>query len=92
MGKCARQKALVRGNNRVKLSSVFPCDEAELGVLEEVYYPTLVQILKENKTKEKRLQAIKENARQLMITTLTMDDILATISYYLDILAGFGEI
>lgn len=86
------KKHLVRGNNRVKLSAVFSCDEAELGVLEDVYYPTLVQILKENKTKEKRMQAIKENAKQLMITTLTMDDILATISYYLDILAGFGEI
>lgn len=47
------KKHLVRGNNRVKLSAVFSCDEAELGVLEDVYYPTLVQILKENKTKEK---------------------------------------
>lgn len=86
------KKHLMRGNNRVKLSAVLPCDEKELGILEDVYYPTLTQILKENKTKEKRLQAIKENAKGLMITTLTMDDILATISYYLDILAGVGFI
>ena len=84
-------KHLIRGNNRVKLSKVFPCNEEELGILEEVYYPTLMQILKDNKTKEKRLSAIKENAKQLMITTLTIDDILASISYYLDILAGIGE-
>jgi DNA-directed RNA polymerase subunit beta len=83
---------LVRGNNRVKLSNVFPCDEKELGILEEVYYPTLVQILKDNKTKEKRLKAIKENAKQLMITTLTIDDILASISYYLDLLVGIGHL
>ena len=83
---------LIRGNNRVKLSKVFPCNEEELGILEDVYYPKLVQILQENKTKEKRLEAIKANAKDLMITTLTMDDILATISYYLDLLEGIGEV
>ena len=83
---------LIRGNNRVKLSKIFPCNEEELGILEEVYYPTLMQILKDNKTKEKRLKAIKENAKQLMITTLTIDDILASVSCYLDLLAGIGNI
>ena len=83
---------LIRGNNRVKLSKIFPCNEDDLGILEDVYYPKLVQILKENKTKEKRLQAIKENAKELLITTLTMDDILASISYYLDLIEGIGQI
>ncbi len=86
------ERHLIRGNNRVRLSKVFPCDEKELGILEEVYYPTLCQILKENKTKEKRLEAIRNNAKELLITTLTMDDILATVSYYLDLCDGIGEI
>ena len=77
---------LMRGNNRVKLSDIFPCNEKELGILEEVYYPVLAEILKDNKTKEKRINAIKEHAKDLMITTLTMDDILASISMYLDCL------
>jgi len=85
------KKHFVRGNNQVKLSAVFPCDEKELGINELVYYPTLMQILKQNKTKEKRIQAIKENVKNLVVTTLTMDDILAMISYYLDLLAGFGQ-
>ena len=85
------KKHLVRGNNQVKLSAVFPCDEKELGINELVYYPTLMQILKQNKTKEKRIQAIKENVKNLVVTTLTMDDILAMISYYIDLLAGFGQ-
>ena len=80
------KKHLIRGNNRVRLSDIFPCDEKSLGILEEVYYPVLMDILKENKTKEKRLAAIKEHAKDLMITTLTMDDILASISMYLDCL------
>ena len=85
------KKHLMRGNKRVRLSSVFPCNEKELGILEEVYYPTLIQILKNNKTKEKKIEAIKANAKELMITTLTMDDILATISLYLDGLEGIAH-
>lgn len=80
------KKHLMRGNNRVTLSEVMPCNQEELGIKEDVYYPKLQQILKENKTKEKRLEAIKANAKDLIITTLTMDDILASISCYLDVL------
>ncbi len=86
------ERHLMRGNNRVRLSQVFPCDEKELGVLEEVYYPVLTQILRENKTKEARKEAIKNHTKDLLITTLTMDDILATISYYLDLMDGIGQI
>lgn len=86
------KKYLLRGNNRVKLSDIFPCDEKALGILEEVYYPVLAEILKTNKTKEKRIQAIKENVKDLIITTLTMDDILASISMYLDVLEGIAKI
>ena len=82
----------VVGNNRVDLSAIFPCDEQELGILEKVHYPTLLKILKENKTKEDKLQAIRENAKELMNFQLTMDDIIATISYHLDLNNGIGEI
>ncbi len=80
------KKHLMRGNNRVTLSEVFPCKQEELGITEDVYYPTLQQIFAENRSKEKRIEAIKANAKDLIITTLTMDDILATISCYLDVL------
>ncbi len=86
------KRHLMRGNARVRLSSVFPCDEKALGIFEEVYYPALSSILKTNKGKEKRIQAIKESAKDLMITTLTMDDMLATISCYLDVLEGIAKV
>ena len=86
------KKHLMRGNARVRLSSVIPCDEKALGINEEVYYPALLQIMKTYKTKEKRLEAIKANAKDLIITTLTMDDILATISCYLDVLEGIAGV
>lgn len=88
----ADKKHLMRGNNRVTLSDIFPCNQEELGVNEDVYYPVISQILKDNKTKEKRIEAIKASAKELVITTLTMDDILATISCYLDVLEGVGTL
>ena len=88
----ADKKHLMRGNNRVTLSEVFPCKQEELGINEDVYYLVLSKILKENKSKEKRMEAIKNSAKELIITTLTMDDILATISCYLDVLEGIGTI
>ncbi len=80
------------GNARVKLSNIFPCVEEELGINELVYYPLLKRILEENKTKEKRLEAIRQNARELITTHLTIDDILAVISYVIDLTCGLGKV
>ena len=51
-----------------------------------------MQILEKNKNKSKEeiQEIIKQNAKNLIITTLTMDDILASLSYYLDLLEGIG--
>ena len=81
----------VIGNARVKLSKVFPCKEEELGINELVYYPLLEEILKENKTKEERMEAIKQNAKELVTTHLTIEDITATISYALGLKLGIGS-
>ena len=88
------KKHLIRGNNRVSLSAIYPCNEEELGINEKVYYPVLMQVLNENKGKsdEEIKKAIKANAKNLIITTLTMDDILASISYYLDLMEGIGSL
>jgi DNA-directed RNA polymerase subunit beta len=81
----------VIGNARVKLSKVISCKEEELGITELVYYPTLQKILKENKTKQEKLDAIKENVSELTNTHLTIEDITATISYLLGLKVGFGK-
>lgn len=86
------KRHLMRGNNRVTLSKVLDCCQEELGIFEDVYNPVLKQILSETSSKEEALKVIKENAKELVITTLTMDDILATVSVYLDVLEGFAGI
>ena len=80
------------GNNRVKVSDIIKCNEAELGITEMVHYPTLMELIKDLKTKEEKLEAIKENAKELVGTTLFMDDMLASVSYFLDLNAGIGFI
>jgi len=84
------KKHKMYGNNRVKLSDVFKCNEKELGIKQSVYFPVLEDLLREFKTKEERLQAIAEHKEDLMGTTLTLDDILATVSYFLDLNSGIG--
>ena len=79
------------GNARVDLSKVIDCNPEELGIEELVYYPLLAQILKENKTKEARINAIKENAKELVTTHLTVEDIIASIAYMRDLDLGIGE-
>ena len=80
------------GNARVKLQEVFPNDDPQLNINEFVYYPLLKTILDENKTYEDRLQAIKENLKELITTHLTVHDILGCISYMIDLDCGLGEV
>ena len=84
------RKIKVYGNNRVKLSEVIKCNEKELGIEHNVYYPVLAEILKEYKTKEDRIEAIRQNVDNLVGSTLTIDDILATVSYFLNLNDGIG--
>ena len=42
-------------NNRVNLSEFIKCNEKELGIEHQVYYPALQELLKEYKTKEERM-------------------------------------
>ena len=80
------------GNNRVRVSEIVKCNEAELGITEKVHYPTLMELIKDLKTREEKVEAIKEHAKDLVGTTLFMDDILGCVSYFLDLNAGIGEI
>lgn len=81
----------VIGNNTVELDKVFRCDLEELGINELVHYPTLQKLFKENKTKQERIEAIKANRNILIPRTLTVDDIIASISFLLDLDKGFGS-
>ena len=80
------------GNARVDITKFVDCDPEEVGVTELAYYPLLAQILQDNKTKEARIEAIKQNAKELVTTHLTIEDIISSISYLRDVDLGLGEV
>ena len=82
----------VVGNNRVDLTAYLDCDPKQFGISGLVYYPLLQEILKENKTKEEQLEAVRANARALENYQITLDDMLATVSYHLNLIDGIGSL
>ncbi len=86
------KKHHMRGNNRVDLNAVFKCNPEELGVKEKVHYPTLMELLKGKKNKEEKAEIISKNADLLISRHITQDDILASVSYLLDLIVGIGSL
>ena len=80
----------VVGNKRVDLTCYVNCNPKDFGINGLVYYPLLQEILKENKTEEAILEAIRQNARALENYEITLDDMIATVSYHLNLIDGIG--
>lgn len=80
----------VIGNSQVFAHEIIGCDAKELEVRTSVYYPNLAEILSNATTKEEMISRVNDNVEKLCITHLTMEDILAMVSYHLDLDAGFG--
>ena len=86
----ARRKHKVIGNNTVDLTAFVDCVPAELGIREKVYYPVLEELMREFPDREELLLAIKKEADELVGKHITVDDIVATVSYNLGLRLGFG--
>ncbi len=83
----------VIGNNTVNLSPYIDCEPRELGILEDVYYPNLKPLLDAHGSDMKALKAaIKENIDSLVLKHISIDDIIATVSYNLGMKHGFYQI
>jgi DNA-directed RNA polymerase subunit beta len=80
----------VLSNLAVDINAYVDFDCKELGILEDVYYPVLAEILAENETEEELKDAIKRNAHELVPKHITKEDILASINYLLNIEYGIG--
>ena len=80
----------VIGNHTVDLAKYIDCDPKELGINEMVYYPTLVDVLANFKGEELK-EAIKQAKDTLIIKHLTIDDVIASVSYNLGLSHGLGE-
>ena len=88
----------IMGNNHVDLEAFVPTyadgtplNPKDIGILEKVYYPELMEMMEKYEDRTELIEAIKENAGKLVRKTATADDILATINYDFGLTHGFGK-
>ncbi len=86
------KKHFMRGNNRVSLESQIKCNPRDYGIYELINYPVYLNLVKDAKTKEAKLEIVREHQEDLINRHITRDDILASISYLLDLIEGIGTI
>ena len=85
-----RPATKVIGNYTVDLASYIDCDPKELGILEKVYYPNLKALIEESEGDLDALkEAIRANVDNLVIKHITVHDIVATISYNINMKYGY---
>ena len=84
------KELLIIGNNRVDINEYLGFTAKETGINELVHLPTLTTLLENSKIKTAQLKLIKENARKLIGRQLFLDDIIATVSYLLNLNDGVG--
>ena len=85
-------KFYVLGNNRVDLEAYTGIKGSDVEIDEFVHLPTLLEVLKGCKTKEEKINAIKENRDELVGRHVMFDDILSAFNYHLCLKQGLGNL
>ncbi len=80
----------VVGSNFVDINHYLPYED--LGISEKVHYPVLRDILNTCKTEEEIRSAIEARMKELIPKHIIVDDIMATISYVLNLEHGVGDV
>ncbi len=81
----------VLGNGMVDLAGYVDFDPIEVGINEKVSFAVLCDIL-ENTSPEDLKAVIKKRAEDLVPNHITLDDIYASVSYFLNLCEGVGTI
>ncbi|MEN8906087.1 MAG: DNA-directed RNA polymerase subunit beta [Clostridiales bacterium] len=80
----------VIGNNMVDLDQVVDFDVSDLNINEKVKYDVLNEIISELSEEEEIKEAIKERITELIPKNITLDDIIASVSYLINLNYGIG--
>ncbi len=72
--------------------SEFDLTGADVGIKEKVYYPVLAKILEEYDTAEEIKAVIKENMHELLPKHITLEDIMASMNYVMQLDYGYGNV
>ena len=84
----------VIGNQMVDIAPYIPAEiDAEVcGINEKVFFPALQEILENNESVEEIEEALKVNADVLVPKHITLDDIFASVSYFINLCEGVGMV
>ena len=88
--KMVDKEVKIIGSGMVDIDNFVDFDCEELGINEKVSFAVLKPLLDENEDEESLKEAIRENADELVPKHITVDDIVATISYFLNLCDGVG--
>ncbi len=87
-----RYDVRVLSNGMVNIYDYIDFDVADLGINEEVSFACLKEILENNSDKESIREAIAANVDVLIPKHITVDDIFATVSYFIGLNYGIGSV
>ncbi len=79
----------VVGNHFCDAAAYLPFDPKEVGILEMVHYPTLMEVIS-GVADEDLKQVVRENAARLVPKHIIIDDIVASVSYLMGLPYGIG--
>lgn len=81
----------VVGNNFVRRDAFdIPFDIKKLGLKEKIYYPVMKEIMDKNLDEKELEKEIKDRVRELSPKHITIDDIIASISYEFNLFFNIG--
>ncbi|MBP3799096.1 MAG: DNA-directed RNA polymerase subunit beta [Ruminococcus sp.] len=80
------------GSNMVDIADFVNFDAKSLGINEKVSFPVLRQILDECDSEDELMEAVKSRVDELVPKHITVDDIIATVSYFLNLCDGVGTV
>ncbi len=80
------------GSNMVDIKDFVDFDAQKLGINEKVSFPVLKQILDDSESEDEIIEAVKSKVDELVPKHITVDDITATVSYFLNLCDGVGTV
>ena len=84
----------VIGNQMVDIAPYFEedIDFESLGINEKVFFPVLKEILDEYDSREEIEEQLRLRADDLVPKHITLDDIFASVSYFINLCEGVGQV
>ncbi len=90
--KVEEKEVKIIGNGMVDISNYVNFDASAYGINEKVSFRILKEILEESDSEEEIIENVKLRADELIPKHIIVDDIYATISYFLNLCDGVGTV